>query len=213
MAASRPPNEPEDARRFTREWDRAYTAFARSYDRAVRWLPVWKTWLRRALPHVEGPRVLEVAFGTGYLISQYAGRFQTFGLDYNRTMIDVARANLRRAGASASLVRGDVGALPWPDGVFDTVVNTMAFSGFPDGARAMAEMKRVLRPGGRLVLVDVTFPPDGNRMGTAFARLWERSGDVLRDLPALFRAAGLAYTDEPVGARGGVRLYVATRPA
>jgi len=65
VATSRPSNEPENAERFTREWDRAYTAWAQPYDLAVRLLPIWKTWLRRALPHIVGPRVLEVSFGTG----------------------------------------------------------------------------------------------------------------------------------------------------
>jgi ubiquinone/menaquinone biosynthesis C-methylase UbiE len=213
VASSRPPNEPEDAHAFTRKWDRAYTAFARPYDLAVRLLPVWKSWLRRALPHIAGPRVLEVSFGTGYLISRYAGAFQTHGLDYNRKMVTVARKNLARAGSRAQLVRGNVEALPYPDASFDSLVNTMAFSGYPNGERALAEMKRVLRDDGRLVLIDFTYPPDGNRLGSRVAALWERSGDVLRDMPALFRDCGLDYTDESIGAWGSVRLYVATKAA
>ncbi len=213
MTDSRFSREPEDAERFTRELDRAYTAFAQPYDLAVRLLPVWKTWLRRALPHIVGPRVLEVSFGTGYLISRYAGTFETHGIDYNRRMVEIARKNLARAGRKAELVQGNVEALPYPDASFDTLVNTMAFSGYPNGMRALQQMKRVLRPDGKLVLIDVTFPPDPSWIGTRFARLWERSGDVLRDMPALFRDCGLDYTDEPIGAWGSVRLYVATRVA
>lgn len=211
MTRSRPPNEPENAERFTREWDRAYTAFAKPYDLAVRLLPVWKTWLRRALPHIVGPRVLEVSFGTGYLISQYAGAFEAHGLDYNREMVAITRRNLVRARAKAKLARGNVEALPYPDSSFDSLVNTMAFSGYPDGVRALAEMKRVLRSGGKLILIDFTFPPDQNWLGSRIATLWERSGDLLRDMPALFRDCGLDYTDESIGAWGSVRLFVATK--
>lgn len=211
MVTSRRSNEPEDAERFTREWDRAYTAFARPYDVAVRLLPVWKTWLRRALPHIVGPRVLEVSFGTGYLLSQYAGKYETHGIDYNLRMVGVARKNLSRVQRRAELVRGNVEALPYPDASFDSLVNTMAFSGYPSGAQALAEMRRVLRNDGRLILIDVTFPPDQSWMGSRFAKLWERSGDVLRDMPTLLRDYRFEYADEAIGAWGSVRLYVATK--
>lgn len=211
MSGSRAPNEPENAQQFTREWDRAYTALARPYDLAVRLLPVWKTWIRRALPHIVGPRVLEVSVGTGYLVSQYAGAFEVHGLDYNRKMLTLARENLARGGRKAELVQANVEALPYPDACFDCLVNTMAFSGYPDGARALAGMKRVLKPEGRLVLIDFTYPPDRHWLGTRIAALWERSGDVLRDMPALFRGCGLDCSDEPIGAWGSVRLYVATK--
>lgn len=211
MASSRTTNEPENAERFTQEWDRAYTAIARPYDLAVRFLPIWKNWLRRALPHIVGPKVLEVSFGTGYLISQYAELFDTHGIDYNRQMVRIAQKNLVRVGKKAELVQANVKALPYPDATFDSLVNTMAFSGYPSGVRALAEMKRVLRNGGKLILIDVAFPPDRNWVGSRIATLWERSGDVLRDIAALLRDCDLDYTEQAIGAWGSVRLYVATR--
>jgi ubiquinone/menaquinone biosynthesis C-methylase UbiE len=211
VVPSRLSNEPENAERFTREWDRVYTAFAQPYDVAVRLLPVWKTWLRRAVPHIVGPRVLEVSFGTGYLISEYAGNFETHGIDYNRRMVTIARKNLSRVQREADLVRGNVEALPYADASFDSLVNTMAFSGYPNGAQALVEMRRVLRNDGRLILIDFTFPPDQNWMGSRLAKLWERSGDVLRDMPRLFRDCDFEYADESIGAWGSVRLYVATK--
>ena len=211
MATSRLSNEPDSAEQFTKEWDRAYTAWARPYDLAVRLLPIWKTWLRHALPHIAGPKVLEVSFGTGYLISQYAGRHETHGVDYNHKMVTVARKNLLRAGRRAELVQGNVEALPYPDSSFDSLVNTMAFSGYPNGRRALTEMKRVLRTDGKLILIDFTFPPDQNWLGSRVAMLLEQSGDVLRDMTALFRECELDYTDESIGAWGSVRLYIATK--
>ncbi len=211
MGISRESAEPKNAAQFTRKWDRAYTAFARPYDLGVRLLPFWKTWILRALPHIVGPRVLEVSFGTGHLISQYAGMFETHGIDYNLKMVTVARKNLLRTGMKAELVNGNVEDLPYPDASFDSLVNTMAFSGYPNGVRALNEMKRVLRNNGRLILIDFTFPPDQNWMGSNVAMLWERSGDILRDMGPLFRDCDLSYTDESIGAWGSVRLYVATK--
>lgn len=65
--ASKYSQEPRNRAVFTRSHDRLYTRFANLYDIAVKTLPVWKAWLGRAIPHIQGPRALEVSFGTGYL--------------------------------------------------------------------------------------------------------------------------------------------------
>lgn len=203
--------DPVDGEAFTRSFDTFYTRIAPFYDLCARYLPPWGTWLRQALPHIRGPRVLEISFGTGYLLTQYARRFETHGIDYNATMVRTARRNLRRTGTPAALARARVEALPYRDQAFDTIVNTMAFSGYPDARRALAEMRRVLRPQGRLVLIDVNYPADGNWLGTAVTRAWRQAGDVVRDLPPLFDEFGLAVTDEAIGACGSVHLYLAER--
>jgi ubiquinone/menaquinone biosynthesis C-methylase UbiE len=203
--------EPADAHAFTSSFDAVYTRTARIYDVAVKLLPIWRRWLLQALPYLEGPRVLEVSFGTGWLLARYAGRCDAHGLDRNARMVAIARANLARVGLSARLVQGDVAALPYPDQTFDTVVSTMAFSGYPDAARALAEIRRVLRPDGRLVIIDVAHPHDGNQVGTALVRFWQWTGDVIRDLPDLLEDAGFRATDEEVGGWGSVHRYVADK--
>ncbi len=62
--------EPIDGEAYKRQFDRYYSRFARLYDRLVKLLPFWGHLLSRALPSIEGPRVLEVSFGTGYLLTQ-----------------------------------------------------------------------------------------------------------------------------------------------
>jgi ubiquinone/menaquinone biosynthesis C-methylase UbiE len=203
--------EPENRERFTQSFDDFYTRFARIYDAAVRTLPVWKTWLGKAVPHLRGRRVLEVSFGTGYLLSRYAGNFDAHGVDYNFAMVETARNNLNRAGLTATLQQGNVESLPYGDETFDTVLNTMAFSGYPDAAKAMSELRRVLKPDGRLVLIDVNYPRDANRIGTGMTNFWRMTGDLIRDLDALFRAFGFDHTDEEIGGWGSIHLYTATR--
>ncbi len=205
--------EPEDPQAYTRSNDRLYTRFARLYDLAVAAFPPWRRWLGSALPELHGPRVLEVSVGTGWLLTQYAGRYRTDGIDLNPRLLEVARRNLERAGVSADLRLGRVEALPYPDATFDTVVVTMAFTGYPDGAAAAAELARVLAPGGRLVLVDVNYPRDGNRLGTALVeRFWKPLGDLVRDLPALLSGTGLEVRDEEIGGWGSIHRYVAGKP-
>ncbi len=211
MSEQRYSVEPSDSSRFTRDWDRFYTAFAPSYDAAVRLLPVWKTWIERAIPHIRGPRVLEVSFGTGYLITKYAGSFEAHGIDYNRSMVSTARKNLVRSRREAALVQAGVEALPYRNESFDSLVNTMAFSGYPDGSRALTEMKRVVRRGGRIILIDFNHPPDGNWLGTKVTALVKRSGDLIRDTGKLFRECELEYTEEAIGAWKSLYLYIATR--
>lgn len=177
----------------------------------MRWLPVWRTWLDSVLPHLAGPRVLEVSFGTGYLLGRYASRLEVCGLERNRRMIEVARAALARSGRHAALVQGDVAQLPFPDARFDTVVNTMALSGYPRAAPALAEMRRVLRPGGRLLLLDVGYPGDGNWIGTLLTEGWKRAGDLIRPVAALLEETGFCVADEEVGGFGSVHLYRAVR--
>ncbi len=205
--------EPADPRAYTVANDLLYTRFARVYDVVVKAFPVWRRWLGHALPAIRGPRVLEVSFGTGWLLTQYAGRYRTDGIDLNPALIAVARRNLARAGVRADLRQGTVEALPYPDATFDTVVNTMVFTGYPDAAAAAAELVRVLKPGGRLVLIDIDYPRDGNRVGTAFVeRLWKPFGDLVRNVSALLSDAGLDVRDDEIGGWGSVHRFLATKP-
>jgi ubiquinone/menaquinone biosynthesis C-methylase UbiE len=203
--------EPPDAAAFRTQYDRFYTRSARLYDVLVKKLPFWKTWLCRALPALKGPRVLEVSFGTGYLLTKYADRFEVHGIDLNQRMVEVASANLDRAGLHAELRQGDVEALPYPDATFDTVLCTMAFTAYPDGHAALAEMLRVLAPDGRLVLIDVNYPANGNHLGNWIVRGFKAGGDLIRDMDSLFAEFGLQVADHEIGGRGGIHLYVATR--
>ena len=203
--------EPPDKRAFSERLDRRYSRFARAYDLAVKMLPIWRGWLRHALSQIQGPRVLEVSPGTGWLLTQYAGRFETHAIDLNRELVEIARRNLRRAGVKAELRVGNVEALPYPDASFDTILSTMAFSGYPDGRAALAELARVMRPAGKLVIIDVNYPSDANRLGTALVELWKRSGDLIRDMHALFAELDLDATDREIGGFGSVHLYLAKR--
>ena len=205
--------EPRDKGTYTESFDRVYSRLVRLYDLAMKLFPVWRRWLGCALPHIEGPRVLEVSFGTGWLLTQYAQRFETHGIDLNDAMLDMARRNLARAGVHAQLKQGDVESLPYPEDCFDTVVNTMSFTGYPDGRAAMSELARVLRPGGRLVLIDINYPRDGNRLGTTLVTLWKRSGDLIRDMQPLFAEFGFEVRDEEIGGYGSVHLYLAAKRA
>jgi ubiquinone/menaquinone biosynthesis C-methylase UbiE len=205
------PSEPENKKQFTQNFDQAYGRFAKVYDWIVKILPVWRNWISTAIPHIVGPNVLEISFGTGYLISQYAQQHNTYGIDYNWELSCVAKQNLEKFGAQAQLQQADIAYLPYSSASFDTVVNTMAFTGYPDGKKAITEIHRVLKPNGRFVLVDIDYPQDRNWLGTKATQLWAISGDILRDMQALFEQSDFDYSEKEVGGFGSVHLYIATK--
>jgi ubiquinone/menaquinone biosynthesis C-methylase UbiE len=204
-------NQPQDTRQYIEKNDRAYTMFAGLYDWVVKALPLWKNWIMRVIPHILGQRVLEVSFGTGYLLMQYADRFDTYGIDYNEKMVLTAKNNLARRGITARLQKADVESLPYEDEMFDCIVNTMAFTGYPDGMKAMSELHRVLKKGGKLLLVDVNYPTDRNWLGMLAVRFWAALGDIIRDMSMIFNQFDFEYTDEEIGGFGSIHLYVAEK--
>ncbi len=204
-------NEPADRHAFTRKYDAVYTRFARAYDLFSKGWPGWRRWIAHAVPHLRGPRVLEISFGPGYLLTRYADRFETYGIDYNYRLARIAGKNLAQQGMSASLLQANVEALPYRDACFDSLVNTMAFSGYPDAKKAMTEMHRVLRPGGRLIMIDVNYPRNRNWLGVQLTRGWALVGDLIRDMDELFAFCDFSHTDREIGGMGSIHLYVAEK--
>lgn len=99
-------------------------------------------------------RTLEVAVGTGRNLPRYGPQVRLVGLDLSPGMLAVARRRATDLGIEAELHEGAAESLPFPPESFDTVVCTLAVCSVADREAAIAEMHRVLRPGGRLLLVD-----------------------------------------------------------
>jgi SAM-dependent methyltransferase len=103
-----------------------------------------------------GERVLDAACGTGIVARRVAALFgtqgQVVGLDLNPAMLTVARAVATREGLTVDWREGRVESLPFPDANFDLVVCQHGLQYVPDRAAAITELRRVLRPGGRVVV-------------------------------------------------------------
>jgi ubiquinone/menaquinone biosynthesis C-methylase UbiE len=99
-------------------------------------------------------RTLEVAVGTGLNLSRYPREVNVTGIDLSSEMLAIARTRATGSSLSVDLREGDAHALAFEDDTFDTVVSTYSLCNIPDTTRAIGEMKRVLKPHGRLVLVD-----------------------------------------------------------
>ena len=98
--------------------------------------------------------VLEVAVGTGRNLPFYPDGVRLTAVDWSPAMLGIARERAAALGRDVDLQPGDAQALDFPDGSFDTVLCALGLCAIPDDRRAVSEMARVLRPGGRLLLVD-----------------------------------------------------------
>lgn len=125
---------------------------------------------QQAFPPLRGD-VLEVGIGTGVNLPLYGPEARVTGCDASEEML--AWATRRRTHTSVVLDQADAQHLPFADGSFDVVVASLVFCSVADPARGLAEARRVLRPGGRLVLLEHT---RGNGVGAwltdAFHPLW-----------------------------------------
>ena len=98
--------------------------------------------------------VLEVAVGTGRNLPFYPASVRLTGIDLSPEMLAIARERAHQQGVTVVLLEGDAHSLDFADDSFDTVVCAFSLCNIPDRARALDEMRRVLRPSGLLVMVD-----------------------------------------------------------
>jgi ubiquinone/menaquinone biosynthesis C-methylase UbiE len=152
---------------------------------------------RRRLCSRASGRTLELAIGTGLNLPFYPGGVRLTGVDLSPAMLAVAKQRSRKLGIDAELLVGDAHALDFPDDSFDTVISTLFFSSVPDPRRAAAEVLRVLKPGGRLLLLDHVRSP------IMPVRLVER----LLDRP-LRRFSGCNLMRDPLDYLGAVGFVV-----
>ena len=109
-----------------------------------------------------GSRVLDVATGTGDLAIELARRVapggEVVGSDFSEAMLARARTKPKPAGAELRFEWGDALELPFADGTFDAATVGFGARNFSDLARGLEEMARVVRPGGRVVVLEFTSP-------------------------------------------------------
>ncbi len=98
--------------------------------------------------------VLEIAVGTGLNLRHYPEDVKLTGIDLSPAMLEIARQRARELGRDVDLRVGDAQELDFPDERFDTLVCTLSLCTIPDDRRAVVEAKRVLRSGGRLLLLE-----------------------------------------------------------
>jgi ubiquinone/menaquinone biosynthesis C-methylase UbiE len=183
------------------------------YDQGMRpleWL-IFGRLRRRLFPRVRGD-VLELAVGTGVNLPLYGPEARVTGCDISGEMLNWAAR--RHTRGRVALVRGDAQRLPFTDGSFSAVTASLAFCSIADSAKGLAEARRVLHPGGRLVLLEHT---RGSGLGAWLTDLlhplwhtWSRECHLNRETVESVTEAGFRVQKAERHALGIVRVIEAT---
>ncbi|MHB1927857.1 MAG: class I SAM-dependent methyltransferase [Acidimicrobiales bacterium] len=197
---------------------RIYERLAPRYDRVMDVVdrlvfPGGRDWVcRRATGET-----LEVAVGTGRNLGRYPPGARLTAVDASPAMLAAARRRAATLASSVDLREGDAEHLAFPDAAFDSVVVTLALCTIPDDGAAVAEMARVLRPGGRLLVLEHTASPRPlvrAAQGLADPLAARLGGDhLLRRPDALVKAAGLVVDEVERTALGITLRLAAHKPA
>jgi ubiquinone/menaquinone biosynthesis C-methylase UbiE len=176
--------ETTETERVRRLQDRA----APKYDRTMgRWEKILFGGGREWVCSQARGDVLEIAIGTGRNLPHYPAEVRLTAIELSPEMLNIAGKRAAGLGREVDLRLGDAEALEFPDDSFDTVVCTFALCTIPDDRKAVAEAKRVLRPGGRFVAIEHVGSPVG--VVRAVERLLE---------PITVRVEGDHLTREPL---------------
>jgi ubiquinone/menaquinone biosynthesis C-methylase UbiE len=197
---------------------RAWEKSAPSYDKQIALLEkVWFAGGREWLTARAQGRVLEVAVGTGRNLPFYTADVSVTGIELSPAMLAIARQRAADLGTDVDLRTGDAQALPFDDQAFDTVVCALSLCTIPEPATAIGEMRRVLVPGGRLLLLDhigSTWPPIRAAQWLLERVTIRSAGEhfTRRQLPLVW-AAGFDIVEDQRLKAGSIERIFARKPA
>lgn len=134
---------------------RRYDRIAPIYD-ALEWMMELRArrWRRELWALADGARILEVGVGTGKNLRYHPKEAELVAIDISPRMLQRAEARAAKLESEATLMIADAQALPFEDSCFDTVVSTFVFCSVPDPLIGLREARRVLKPGGQLLLLE-----------------------------------------------------------
>ena len=197
-----------------RVWDKS----APSYDKQIAFFEkIQFSGGREWLGERAQGRVLEVAIGTGLNLPHYPPGATVTGIELSPAMLAIARQRAASLGRDADLQEDDAERLPFGEASFDTVVCALSLCTIPDPAAAIGEMKRILVPGGRLLLLDhigSTWPPVHAAQWLLERITIRAAGEhfTRRQLP-LVQAAGFQVAETERLKAGTVERIHAVKPA
>lgn len=194
-----------------------YDSLAPGYDRRealLEWA-MFRRYRRNVLAWAGG-ETLEVGIGTGRSLPHYPSDCRITGVDLSERMLQVAQGRAKRLGREVQLFPMDAHELEFPDDQFDTVVSNLTVCTFVDPIRALAEMARVAKPQGRILLLE-----HGRSPYRPVSWVLDRMAPITvarqgchpnRNVVALVQAAGLIVLKAERRAAGIVQIVRARPP-
>lgn len=147
----------------TERADAATQRARRTYDRVAAWYDIqdwlperlaFRKWRRNLWDLVPDGRLLEIGVGTGKNLGYYRSGHSVTAIDFSPKMLERACKHAHESGVEATLRLMDVQSLDLPNASFDCAVSTFVFCSVPNPVRGLNEVLRVLRPGGRMYLLE-----------------------------------------------------------
>jgi ubiquinone/menaquinone biosynthesis C-methylase UbiE/predicted ester cyclase len=207
------PIPPSETERIRRIFDKQAPKYDKSMSRFERLLFAGnREWV---CERAEG-EILELAAGTARNLPFYSADVKVTGVELSPEMANLGRRRAEDLGREIDMQVGDAEALPFPDDSFDSVVCTYGLCTIPDDAAAISEAKRVLRPGGRILLAEHVRSPNPivrtiQRLLEPFARRF--GGDhLLREPLDHLAAEGFEVEELKRLKAGWVELVAARKP-
>jgi demethylmenaquinone methyltransferase / 2-methoxy-6-polyprenyl-1,4-benzoquinol methylase len=221
LRAGRKPHARELFAPLPRHYDRVAAALSFGQD------PRWRQAMVAAVDAKPGERVLDVATGTGMVAQALVRRYgcTVVGVDQSPEMLGAARARLAREGELAgrvTLIEGEAERLPFVDGEFDHLTFTYLLRYVEDPGATLVELARVVRPGGRVAMLEFGVPPNPlwrgawglytqvglPVLGRAVSREWASTGRFLaHSIPDFYRRHPLEEILALWGAAGIEAVY------
>jgi ubiquinone/menaquinone biosynthesis C-methylase UbiE len=204
--------DPDETARVRAIWDGLASTYDRSAGFEARLLGDGRAWV---IGQATG-EILEIAVGTGRNLPLYPPGARLTAFDISPRMLAIADAKARTLGLEVSLALGDAQRMPYEDASFDTVVCTLALCSIPDDRAAITEAFRVLRSGGRFVLIEHV--RSHHVVVRGIERVMERwslprTGDhLLRDPLDHLEAAGFVVDHTARSRLGFIERVLAHRP-
>jgi ubiquinone/menaquinone biosynthesis C-methylase UbiE len=148
----------DQAHDMEQRWDRQAYAYTSRIDKLLMTREQqdrWKKWLQALLDYQSGLQVLDIGTGPGFLALQLAKLgHRTTGLDSSMEMLRIAAEKAQVLGLASNFIHGQAESLPFGDRLFDAVVSRHLLGALSGRSAVFAEWLRVLKPGGRIVIID-----------------------------------------------------------
>ena len=189
-------------------WDRRILPVL--LDKACRSGPIREE-RERLVPQAVG-RTIEIGVGTGLNLPFYTREVtEVVGIDPSAAILAKARERVAECQVPVTLIEARAEALPWADGSFDSAVVTYSLCSVDEPVRVLRELRRVLRPGGRMVFVEhglarAALTRAWQQAATPFWRRMAGNCHLDRDIPGLLREAGFRTIELSEKASGGPSL-------